>query len=813
MGSVSGVSQVTVLTYRNDVARTGENTNETTLNLANVNTNTFGKLFSYAVDGYVYAQPLYMTNVAIPGKGTHNVTFVATEHDSVYAFDADDNSGPNATPLWQVSFIDPTAGVTTVPPADTGEAGDLVPEIGITSTPVIDATTGTLFVEAKTKETAGGTHYVHRLHALDLTTGAEKFGGPVEIQAIVTGGGVGNNGAGQVPFEPLRELNRPGLLLLNGVVYLGYGSHGDNGPYHGWLLGYNAQTLQQVAAYNTTPNGGEGAIWQGGAGPAADAFGNIYFITGNGTFSTNNADNNQNNFGNSFMRLSTTNGLVVVDYFTPSDQQALNDGDIDLGSGGALVLPDVVGSATHPHLVVGAGKDGTIYLLDRDNLGHYNSTDDSQVVQSIPGAIGGPGYPPIISGSFGIPAYFNDRVYFVGVGDVLKAFRFSSGTLVSTPDSVSPTTFGFPGASPSVSASGTGDGIVWALQNEAYSSSGPAVLHAYKASNVAIELYNSSQAGNRDTAGPAVKFTVPTVVNGKVYVGGQYALTVFGLFPLPTAGLVAAYSFDEGTGSTVADGSGNGNNGTISGASWTTSGKYGSGLMFDGTGARVTAADAASLHLTTRMTLEAWVNPAAVSNTWRDVIYKENDNYFLEATSDNNDVPAGGGTIGGADAVAYGTAPLATNTWTHLAVTYDGATLRLYVNGAQVSSQAQTGNIATSTNPLQIGGDSINGQYFQGTIDEVRVYNRALTAAQIQTDMNTAIGMPSVLTVAISGAQLTISWPNSSTAYVLEVADSLSPPITWNPAPEPQTVIGNKIVVAVHAASGRAFYRLKPQSP
>src|SRR2546426_5535919 len=361
---------VNVLTYHNDNARAGQNTNETILTLANVNVTSFGKLFSQVVDGYVYAQPLYVANLAIPGKGTHNVLFIATEHDSVYAFDADDNLGANAAPLWQVSFIDPAAGVTTVPTEDTGEGGDLIPEIGITSTPVIALTTGTIYVEAKTKETAGTTRYVHRLHALEITTGAEKLGGPVVIQAVIPGNGDGDDGLGHVPFNPLRQLNRPGLLLLNGVIYLAFASHGDQSPYHGWVLAYAAPTLQQVGAYNTTPNGGLGGIWQAGGGLAADAGGNIYFETGNGTFSTNNLDNAANNFGDSFIKLSTTNGLAVADYFTPFDQDVLEAFDLDLGSGGAVVLPEGVGSATHPRLFGGSGKGGAVYPLDRGDLGH-----------------------------------------------------------------------------------------------------------------------------------------------------------------------------------------------------------------------------------------------------------------------------------------------------------------------------------------------------------------------------------------------------------------------------------------------------------
>ena len=508
-------AQVSVLTYHNDLARTGQNLNETTLTPANVNTNTFGRLFSYTVDGDIYGQPLYVPNVAIPGKGTHNVVYVATEHDSVYAFDADSNAGTNAVPLWQNNFLNPAAGVTSVPGAD--EYDQIDPEIGITSTPVIDLSSGTIYVDAATKEVGGADgEYVHRLHALDLATGAEKFGGPVLVQAHVLGMGAGSDSSGNLPFVAYWELNRSGLLLLNGVVYLTYASYADAGFFHGWMLGYDAHTLALVATFNDTPYGTDGGIWQAGCAPAADANGSIYCITGNGSFYPAFG-----NYGDSFLRLALgSGGLQVQDYFTPFNQADLAFQDLDLGSGGPVLLPDTVGSATHPHLLVGAGKQGTLYLLDRDKLGHYNAAGDSQIVQELTG---------VIPGTFSTPAYFNNQIYYLAVSDSLKALSFTNGLLNPTPSSQAIRSFGFPGATPAVSANGTNDAIIWTLQTDTAGFGGRATLHAYDAGNVARELYNSSQAGSRDDPGGAIKFTVPTVANGKVYVGGASRLSVFGL--------------------------------------------------------------------------------------------------------------------------------------------------------------------------------------------------------------------------------------------------------------------------------------------
>jgi hypothetical protein len=553
-----------VLTYHNDSARTGEDLTETQLTPANVNVAQFGKLFSYPVDGYVYAQPLYVSNLDLPSRGHHNVVFVATEHDSVYAFDADRNTGADALPLWHDSFINPAAGVTTMPSDDPAlPQNNIYPEVGITGTPVIDDTTSTLYVVAKTREVVGGVaEHIYRLHALDITTGAEKFGGPVVISGSVPGMGSGHDDQGIVHFDALIENQRPALLLQNGVVYVGFASHGEIGSYHGWLMGYDAHNLQQVAIYNVTANGSGGGIWESGGGPASDGNGNIYVNTGNGQF-----DAATGSFGDSFLRLDTAGGgLTVSDYFTPYNQDYLNFNDYDLGSGGVMVLPDQ--SGPHPHLLIGAGKEGTVYLVNRDDLGQYHSNYDN-IVQTLPFAVGlapnGQSFDDYY-GAFDTPAYFNNRVYYVGVGDVPKAFQLANGLLSTTPVSRGSTFYGYGGATVSISANGTANGIVWAIEENNYAY-GPEVLHAYDANDLAHELYNSNQAGARDQPGLTNKFAVPTVANGKVYVPTQYGVAVYGLLPVYTQEVFAIGLNDE-VYSLKTDANGN----AVGGYTFTTSG-------------------------------------------------------------------------------------------------------------------------------------------------------------------------------------------------------------------------------------------------
>jgi len=505
------VSMSDVLTYHNDNARTGQNLSETILTPSNVNSTNFGKLFVIPVDGKVDAQPLYASSVAIPGNGAHNALIVATEHGSVYAFDAD-----TGAKLWQVSML--KTGETTSEPRF--GCSQVSPEIGVTATPVIDRSAGpngTVYVVAMSKNASGT--YFQRLHALNLTTGAEQFSGPQDVQATFPGTGDNSNGVAVV-FDPAAYKERPGLLLLNGVVYTSWSSHCDLGPYTGWIIGYDQNTLAQRNVLNITPSGSEASFWNSGAALAADLTGNIYQLAANGTFDSTLDANGfpaLGDFGNAFLKISAgSNRLAVADYFALFNTADESNTDTDLGSGGAMLLPDFTdASGTLRHLAVGAGKDGNIYVVDRDNMGKFNATRNN-IYQQLTGAIGS---------EFGAPSYFNNTVFYGGVSDRLKAFSIVSARLSTSPSSQSATVFAYPGATPSVSANGTNNGIVWAAENGT-----PAVLHAYDATNLTHELYNSSQApGGRDQFGAGNKFIAPTVVNGKVYVGTTNGVGVFGL--------------------------------------------------------------------------------------------------------------------------------------------------------------------------------------------------------------------------------------------------------------------------------------------
>jgi outer membrane protein assembly factor BamB len=504
---------VDVVTYHYDLARTGLNANESVLKPATVAAAGFGRAALFATDGKVDAQPLYLSAVGIPGQGVRDVLYVATEHDTVYAFDA-----ITGAVLWRVSLLG--SGET---PSDQRSCGQVVPEIGITATPVIDRSrgpNGAIYVVAMSKNASGS--YFQRLHALDVTTGTELFGGPRLIQGSYPGSGAGSSG-GQVPFDGRQYEERAGLLLVNGQLILAWTSHCDIDPYTGWIMAYDPATLAQTSVLNVTPNGSRGAFWMAGAGPAADTAGNVYLLDGNGTFDTaldGNGFPNRGNFGNAFLKIATSGGLRVADYFAASDTVSQSNADLDLGSGGTLLLPDLADAGGRVrHLAVGAGKDRHIYVVDRDAMGKWNPSAN-QIYQDLTSSLAGP--------VFSKPAYFNGTLYYGASGDSIKAFPITAARVAATPSSRTARTFTYPGATPAISASGTANAILWAVEN-----SNPAVLHAYDATDLTRELYNSTQAGSRDAFGAGNKFITPMIANGRVYVGTQTGVAVFGsLVPL-----------------------------------------------------------------------------------------------------------------------------------------------------------------------------------------------------------------------------------------------------------------------------------------
>jgi outer membrane protein assembly factor BamB len=496
-----------VLTYKYDLSRSGLNPTESTLTPANVAPATFGLLRVLSVDGKVDAQPLYVSKLAVAGA-SHNVVIVATEHDSVYAFDSDTGAS-----LWKVSLLG--SGETL---SDTHGCGQVTPEIGITSTPVIDRSAGAhgaVFVVAMSKDASSTYH--QRLHALDLATGAELLHGPVEISATFS-----TAGGGTTTFSPGQYEERAALLLTNGTIVTSWTSHCDIPPYSGWIIAFAENSLARTAILNVGPNGDAGpAIWMSGGGPAVDSAGNVFLLTANGAFETvldAGGFPQHGDFGNSFLKVALVSGtLTVADYFTMSNEVAESAADRDLGSGGALLLPDLKDAAgAVRHLVIGAGKDGNIYVVDRDSMGKFSAAANA-IWQQLTGALPG--------GIWSTPAYFNGSVFYGDANSTLKAFSVTNAKLSSAPQSQSPTHFTFPGTAPSVSANGSANGIVWAHEN-----SSPAVLHAYDAANLATEIYNSNQAaGGRDQFGPGNKFITPTVADGKVFVGATAGVAVFGL--------------------------------------------------------------------------------------------------------------------------------------------------------------------------------------------------------------------------------------------------------------------------------------------
>jgi hypothetical protein len=497
-----------VLTYHNNNSRTGLNSAETILTLSNVNSTDFGKLFTLTVDGLVDAEPLYLSGVTIQGS-THNVLIVATEHDSVYAFDTD-----TGAQLWHIS----TLGSGETPSDDRG-CDQVTPEIGITSTPVISRPSGSnavIYAVAMSKDSSS--NYYQRLHALDAATGAELYSGPVTITGKYPGTGDSSSG-GYVIFDPAQYKERSGLLLLDGMVYLTWASHCDDRPYTGWVMGYDAETLAQTTIINVTPNGNEGAVWGSGAGLTADDSGNIFFLDANGIFDTtlnSSGFPDKGDFGNAFIRLTTKDGLAVADYFEMHNGPKESREDEDLGSGGALLLPNMKDSTGKTwQLAAGAGKDGNLYLVNRNSMGEFNSSTNN-IYQELAGALSG--------GMWAMPAYFNGKLYYGPSGEPILAFQFKDAKLETAPVAQTTTSFGYPGATPSISAHGAENAILWATEN-----TNPAVLHAYNATTL-VEVYNSNQASSgRDHFGAGNKFITPLIVNGKVYVGTTTGVGVFGL--------------------------------------------------------------------------------------------------------------------------------------------------------------------------------------------------------------------------------------------------------------------------------------------
>ncbi len=506
-GAVCAPAQVTTSQYDN--FRTGTTLNEKILTPQNVNAQHFGKLGAFKVDGPVYAQPLFIPSVEIPNKGKHDVLYIATEHDSVYAFDA---NRPGDSPLWQVSLLDKARG-EILPSEDNVQCPFIRPEVGITSTPVIDIKTGTLYVLARTRirHAVSDDEFFQRLHALAITTGVEKFGGPTLIKASVSGTGAGSS-KGAVTFDPLKENPRAALTLANNSVYIAWASSCDVDPYHGWVMAYDAQTLGQKAALNVNPDGKEAGIWLSDTGPAVDSEGNLYVPTGNGTF---DAAFGGRDYGDSVLKLDGAT-LGVRDYFTPNEQQRISDADSDVGSSGPTLLPDQPGP--HRHLLLQPTKDSTIYVIDRDNMGKYHRDSDA-LVELI----------HMHGGGYGAMAYWNGQVYFASSDDQLRSYTLKNGHLTQ---SVSSTTkFANPGATPSVSADGTKNGIVWAIATKTWNGpdNKPAVLYAFDATKLSDPIYTSEQNSQRDRAAMSTRFVIPVVVNGRVYFGTRTEVEVYGL--------------------------------------------------------------------------------------------------------------------------------------------------------------------------------------------------------------------------------------------------------------------------------------------
>lgn len=517
------VTPVSVLTYHNDNQRTGLNAAETILTPANVNSANFGKVSFFNADGAVHGQPLYVANIMINGV-LRNVIYAVTEHDSMYAFDAD-----TGAKLWQKTALQQGEMPTQ---SKIFDCQSIEGEIGITNTPVIDrnkAPNGAMYFVAMSTDANGAAH--QRIHAVDLVTGAELFGGPVEIQAQFPGNGP-NSHNGILTFDPKQYAERTGLVEVNGNIYIAFTSHCDHKPYNGWVMQYSGSTLQQLSVINLTPNGKNGGIWMAAAGLAADSDGYIYFLDGNGTFDPvldSKGFPINGDYGNGILKLSTSVPLAVADYFNMYNTVEESQADLDLGSGGALVLPDITVGANKVHLVVGAGKDGSIYVANRDNMGKWNPDNNNNLYQQVDAK-----FP---FGVYSMPAYFHNTVYFGACQDRVYAYPIVNGRLASLPSSQTSHQFFYPGVSPSISANVDHDGILWVVENTSSSAlrertinqTKPSILHAYDALDMTKELYNSNEKGFRDQFGPGNKFITPTIANGRVYIGTRTGVAVFGL--------------------------------------------------------------------------------------------------------------------------------------------------------------------------------------------------------------------------------------------------------------------------------------------
>ena len=891
------VLSVSVTTWHNDLARTGLNSNELSLTPQNVGSGTFGELISYPVTGQVYAQPLYVSNLAIPGKGTHNVIFVVTENNDVYALDANSNAGASAGVLWHVNLGPAAASPSNYFGTSSryGPYHDINPQVGITSTPVIDLSTDTMYLDAFTNDATGV--YSHHIHALDITTGADKVT-PMIVAAAVQGNGNGGNGT-TVPFVATQQLQRPALTLLDGVLYVAYSGYADVDPYHGWILGFNPTSLQLVSVLNDTPNllpggtentdggqAGEGGIWMTGAGPASDGT-NMFLLVGNGDFTASLGD-----YGDSALKVSvdttstqanpnvTGYGLKVADYFTPFNQASLASADADLGSGGGIVLPDQPGA--HPHEYIGSGKSGVIYLIDRDTMGGYNaSTDTGRVIQEI----------NLGSGNFDTAAYFNGSVYFNGVNDVLKRYSLTNGMLSAAPAAQSTVSYSASGqgATPSISANGTANGIVWNVQF----SGSHEVLHAYDATTL-TELYNTSQNAARDQLGVGVKFITPTIADGEVFVGGSGFVNVYGLLAPPTSppaapsnltaaalsatsvqlqwvnnannqagfkieratgngafaqiavagasalsyidatasasttylyqiratnaigdsayagpvsvatpavtGAVDVYHFDAGSGTVAVDSVGT-NNGTLTGTTkptWVTPGKLGAAaLSFSGNGtynqavgsqSAVTLANDLSPILGGTSSFDAWFKTTQVVAS--GTVHWQNPAITgVEVTGNGNDDNWGtlnsSGQIGiyiGDSGGIYSSNAVNDGQWHNIAITRNATTgvVQLYIDGAlNGASTNGTGSTGTGTfdtgqksgqfyligalSDVQGNGTTPTGDnYFNGQIDEVRIYNQVLSAADVQ-GLATIPSAPTLnAPILAAGPVIHLSWTTPS---------------------------------------------------